>query len=271
MSDCSGSAAGANFVRHPRRMVVYNRTVQSALIPILSCACAAVVVAQAAPGPQSSQPRVQYNIVNVCSLSTEDRALMERTLAGIPAMPVFSPEYEVARGRAGLDVGFPLGAGAEQKAVKPAVYARWVRIRREFPEGAPLVNVQYSLSASEDGGSEMLVLRVRDAEDVMMLSISDSANGMPPAKLALAKLPADRIRIERFGKPSVTLARCPGADQAAYEPLFASATRLFAAYKRALRAAQLAPEELLRPGFAMGAGKATHAPPAKPAPAKTGH
>jgi hypothetical protein len=252
-------------------------TVRSWLIFVLMCACGVTVAGQTAPEPQSSQPEVQYNVVNVCSLKADERALLEKTFARIPAKPSFSPEYEIARGRAGGDVEFPLGEGAEQKAAKPKVYARWVRIRREFPDGAALLNAQYSLSASDDDSSEVLVLRLRDAQDVMMLSISASAGGMAPAKMVAAGLPAEHIRMERFGKASITLARCPGADQSAYEPLFTSATQLLRNYKTALRVVRLVPGELAGPGFASESGKGSHAtggghtPQAKPAPAKSGH
>ncbi len=252
-------------------------TIAAVRIPCIcavACAFAAVAVAQAPPQPQAAQPTVRYNLVNVCSLKAEDQALMERTLAGIPAQPAFSPEYEIARGRAGLDVEFPLGEGGEKAPEKPAIYARWVRIRREFPPAAPLLNAQYSLSVSEDGATEMLVLRLRDPQEVMQISISAGAAGMPPSKLAVAGMPAERISIERFGKSSVTLARCAGGGQSAYEPLFATATKFLASYKAALHVARLVPEELMRPGFAPAARKtppASSGPAPAPAGAKTGH
>jgi hypothetical protein len=42
------------------------------------------------------------------------------------------------------------------------------------------------------------------------------------------------VRIERLGKSSVVLARCEGADQNAYEPLFQRASELMTQYRRAL-------------------------------------
>jgi hypothetical protein len=80
-----------------------------------------------------------------------------------------------------------------------------------------------------------------------------------------AGTPANRVKLERFGKSSVVLARCPGEgvnpppDQSAYEPLFRSASSLLADYRRILGAKALIPEELARIGSGQGAAK----PPAK--------
>jgi hypothetical protein len=46
--------------------------------------------------------------------------------------------------------------------------------------------------------------------------------------------PVNRINLERFGKPSLVLARCEGADQKAYDPLFAQASEIFAVYRKSL-------------------------------------
>jgi hypothetical protein len=58
--------------------------------------------------------------------------------------------------------------------------------------------------------------------------------------------PPDRIRIERFGKSSIVLARCKDADQTAYEPLFKSAAGLFSTYRKALDTAKIVPVDLAK-------------------------
>jgi hypothetical protein len=64
--------------------------------------------------------------------------------------------------------------------------------------------------------------------------------------------PAGRIKLERFGKSSVVLARCPATegspapDQSAYEPLFQSATTIVTNYRNLLAARNTVPAELAR-------------------------
>ncbi len=66
--------------------------------------------------------------------------------------------------------------------------------------------------------------------------------------------PASRIKLERFGKSSVVLARCSGSeagpapDQSAYEPLFQSASSVLSNYRGLLGARTTVPEELARVG-----------------------
>jgi hypothetical protein len=55
--------------------------------------------------------------------------------------------------------------------------------------------------------------------------------------------PPDRIRIERFGKASIVLARCNGADQSAYEPVFAAARGVFEKYRAAMAVRTVIPAE----------------------------
>jgi hypothetical protein len=80
-----------------------------------------------------------------------------------------------------------------------------------------------------------------------------------------AGTPANRIRLERFGKSSVVLARCtgegdgPAPDQSAYAPLFSSASALLSDYRRILGAKTMVPAELTRIGGMGAAAK----PPAK--------
>jgi hypothetical protein len=73
-----------------------------------------------------------------------------------------------------------------------------------------------------------------------------------PAATLAAGTPPDHIRLERFGKPSVVLARCAGGpdapkvDQSAYEPLFRQAAAILATYRTGLGARRIVPEELAR-------------------------
>jgi hypothetical protein len=68
--------------------------------------------------------------------------------------------------------------------------------------------------------------------------------------------PVSRVRLERFGKPSVALARCSGEDgtpvkdQSAYEPIFHAASSIMERYRDALGARKMVPEELARLGVA---------------------
>jgi hypothetical protein len=64
--------------------------------------------------------------------------------------------------------------------------------------------------------------------------------------------PVSRIKLERFGKSSIVLARCSSmetgqpVDQSKYEPLFASATAALTGYRDLLGVRALVPEELAR-------------------------
>ena len=82
-----------------------------------------------------------------------------------------------------------------------------------------------------------------------------------------AASPASRIKLERFGKSSVVLARCTGAeggptpDQSAYESLFAGASSILTNYRILLNARKMVPEELARVGtVAAKPGHLTHKP-----------
>jgi hypothetical protein len=58
------------------------------------------------------------------------------------------------------------------------------------------------------------------------------------------------VRLERFGKSSIALARCSAADsgaaidQSAYEPLFRGASDVLANYRALLNVKKIVPEEL---------------------------
>jgi hypothetical protein len=116
---------------------------------------------------------------------------------------------------------------------------------------------------------ETLVLRVRDPKDLMQISIEDSASTVAsPAAMLSSNTPVSRIKLERFGKPSVVLARCSGAegpatDQAAYAPFFQTASSIMGRYRDGLGVRRLVPQELARLGLgtAAKAGAATKKSP----------
>ena len=66
-----------------------------------------------------------------------------------------------------------------------------------------------AIFAERGGGSasEALALHLRDSREVLQILISDTVNGSA-AQVVKAATPPDRIRIERFGKGSIVLARC---------------------------------------------------------------
>jgi len=70
------------------------------------------------------------------------------------------------------------------------------------------------------------------------------------------------VKLERFGKASVALARCsgeegtPATDQSAYEPIFRAASSIMERYRDALGARKMVPQELAR----LGVGTATGTP-----------
>jgi hypothetical protein len=148
-----------------------------------------------------------------------------------------------------------------------------VRIRREFPAQTVFSTVQYSFSHDPKNMVETLIFHVRDPKDLMQVAIEDNASAVTAAATMLStSTPASRIKLERFGKSSVVLARCPGTegtpppDQSAYEPLFQSATAIVTSYRNLLAARRLVPEELARVS-AVEAPKSK--PSAKPAAKKT--
>jgi hypothetical protein len=102
---------------------------------------------------------------------------------------------------------------------------------------------------------ETIVLRLREPKDLMQISIEDSASSVAsPAAMLSTNTPVSRIKLERFGKPSVVLARCSGAegpatDQTAYEPIFKAASSIMSRYRDELRVRRMVPQELARLGW----------------------
>ena len=179
--------------------------------------------------------KVRVNYMNVCSPGVADKQEIVSALERIPTAPRFGPEFEIARGRS---------------TVPDAPIASWVRVRREFPPDVPLINAQYSVSLDARDIIETIVFRWREPKDVMQVSIEDSiSNVASPATVVSTDTPASRIRIERFGKASLGLSRCPGADQSAYESVFSAASRVMSRYRAALGVRESVPSELARLGL----------------------
>ena len=205
---------------------------------------------------QASQPQVKVNMLNVCSPSADDQREISSALSRVPKQPLFAPDFEVDRGRTSMqeNPNF-LQSGQSAHVSSGDDTTNWVRIRREFSVQALFSTVQYSFSTDPKNMVETLVFRVRDPKDLMQVSIEDSASAVTtPAAMLTTNTPATRIKLERFGKSSVVLARCyatdtgPAPDQSAYEPLFQSASTIVANYRGLLGARRMVPEELARLG-----------------------
>jgi hypothetical protein len=226
-------------------------------ILILTIAVLMVAVAAAQQPPVNAQePKVKVNVLNVCAPSADEQKELSSALAKVPGKPVFATDYEVSRGRSTLDPNTPI-PGMQPLPPGTVSSADWVRIRREFPEAAVFSNVQYSFSVDSKNMTETLVLRVREQKDLIQVSIEDTASAVASAAAMLASTtPVSRVRLERFGKPSVALARCSGEDgtpvkdQSAYEPIFHAASSIMERYRDALGARKMVPEELARLGVA---------------------
>jgi len=227
--------------------------------------------AQEPPAP-STQPQVQVHMLNVCTPSTDEQKEIAAALSRIPKQPLFATDFEVSRGRSTLTdmPNFLQPAQGTRVAGEPSV-ASYVRVRREFSVQALFSSVQYSFSNDGQNMVETLVLHVRDPKDLIMVSMEDSASSVTsPAAMLTANTPASRIRLERFGKSSVALARCsatengPAPDQSAYEPLFRSASDVLANYRNLLGVKAIVPEELTKIGGATKARAAPKTTPAKP-------
>jgi hypothetical protein len=216
----------------------------------------ALAVAQLVTAQQQPQPQVKLNVLNVCAPSAEDQQQITAALQRIPLMASFTQDFEIDRGRSLLDQGADLlklgqlGQNA-QMASDPGT-SDWVRVRREFPAPAQFATVQYSFSKDSKSLVETLVFRVRDPKDLLQIAIEDSTSAVAtPANMLATDTPATRIKLERFGKPSIVLARCQGKegeppDQSAYEPLFRSASAIAANYRDLLNVRHTVPEELAR-------------------------
>lgn len=208
--------------------------------------------AQQSPDTSSTQPQVRVNVLNVCTPSAEEQKEIAGALARIPKQPQFGPDFEISHGLSTLtDAPNFLQPGQSMQVSGAPSVARYVRIRREFSGQSTFSSVQYSFSNDGQNMVETLVLHVRDPKDLIQISMEDNASAIGTVTaMVAANTPASRIRLERFGKASIALARCSGSenapapDQSAYNPLFRSGSELLADYRRVLGAARIVPAEL---------------------------
>jgi hypothetical protein len=233
-----------------------SRTAVFAPLAALSLSCIAFTQDQpAAPPAAQKTPEIHVTYLNVCAPDDGETKELTSALARIPLQPPFSSDFEVARGRSSV-TGGEIAARLTGGNLPPST---WVRLRREFASGF-FANVQYSMTRDENGLFEVLVFRVRDPKELMQVAFTDSVNHGNPTAVLATDTPPSRIKLERFGKSSVGLSRCPAVDQKQYEPLFRSAARVMAAYRDLLGARKTVPAEFTR----LGAPKAKAAAP-KPA------
>jgi hypothetical protein len=246
------------------------------VLPYYSAAllCLAFGPLAAAQQP-TAQPKVKVNMLNVCSPSVEEQKEIAAALAKVPKQPLFGTDFEVDRGQTSLDEPAGFLQPAPNTQISPdRDTSAWVRIRHEFSVQALFSTVQYSFSQDARNMVETLVFRVREPKDLLQLSIEDSASSVTSAEAMLsASTPVTRVKLERFGKSSIVLARCnaaegsPAPDQSSYEPLFQTASGLVSNYRRLLAAPQVVPDELAKV-TATGVRQKAAAKGAKAAPAK---
>jgi hypothetical protein len=191
---------------------------------VFSILTAGATFAQTSAAPQQSgekTPQIKLNFLNVCTPTDSETQELQSALNKIPAQVNYSGDFEVTRGR--------VISGKEGAS-------RYVRLRRELASDPLFNNVQYSLSADDKNTTETLVFKARDPKDLVLVSIDDqiSATAAKPASVLDADTPASHIKLERFGKSSIALARCENRDQSAYEALFKQASKLIAQYRKAL-------------------------------------
>lgn len=196
--------------------------------------------------------QIKINYLNVCSPSDTEKQELGAALGRLPAKIHFAPDFEVSRGRTTMtEPPEALGSvlGGSEVVNNDNGPSNWVRIRREFPAESSFVSVQYSMSVDAGGIVETLVFRSREMKDVIQVSMEDKVSaGADPAQVLKSDTPVDRVRIERFGKSSVALARCQGADQHAYDALFQQASGILSRYRAALNVRTTVPADLRRLG-----------------------
>jgi len=233
-------------------------------LAVIAGLLASVCAAQESTSPPA-QPQVKVHMLNVCTPSADEQQEIASALSHIPQRPSFSQDFEVDRGRSVLDqTASPLALANTGGTPSETAVADFVRLRRDLTGSGIYSNVQYSFSRDSKQMVETLVFRVRDPKDLLQVSIEDSASSVTSASAMLGSAtPASRIRLERFGKSSVVLARCsgttegPAPDQSKYEPLFASASSTLSNYRGVFGVKTLVPEELARISLTSAAQRTT--------------
>ena len=235
-----------------RIVCCYNSAVFKTILVGMMALAAPVCFAQES-GATEQKPEVKVHMLNVCTPPAEEQQELSSALARIPRKPVFSKDFEVDRGRSVLDQNANPLASVAQGSPMEATVADFVRVRHDLAGEGTYSSVQYSFSRDSEQMVETLVFRVRDPKDLLQISIEDSASAVTPAAAMLgAATPASRIKLERFGKSSVVLARCsalesgPAPDQSKYEPIFTAASSVLLDYRGLFQAKILIPEELNR-------------------------
>jgi hypothetical protein len=209
---------------------------------LIASVCALLTLSAAAQEPATApQTKIQVNFLNSCRPAQGDLEEMGRALARVKQRPLFAADFEVSRGLTTLTEAEARAAGAP--AGSGNTVSTYVRIRKEFPENAVLTDAQYSLSVEGNSASEVLALHMRDSREVLQILISDSVVGSA-AQAVKVDTPPDRIRVERFGKASIVLARCGAVDQSAFEPLFQTAANILEEYRAAMAVKRVVPSEL---------------------------
>jgi hypothetical protein len=175
------------------------------------------------PAPQQpgeKGPQVKYTYLNVCTPSDEEKGEITSALAKVPPKPAFSADFEVTRGRTSMENAEP---------------AKYVRLRRDLNDPV-FSGAQYSLSNDKDKTVEVLSLKLKDPKELFTVTLEDqlSSTATAPATALDVDTPVSRIKLERFGKSNLVLSRCSTVDQAAYEPIFQQASRVFAEYRKSL-------------------------------------
>lgn len=228
-----------------RRLWSKPMTLNTVGVPLLlmTLLVAGAIAQETKPGMGAPQPKIQVNFLNSCRPAQADLDEMGRALARVTERPKFSTDFEISRGLTTLSEAEAQAAGVPKG--NGAIPSSWVRIRKEFPEKAALTDAQYSLSVEGGAASEVLALHLRDSREVLQVLISDSVTGSA-AQLLQTDTPPDRIRIERFGKASIVLARCSAMDQSAYEPIFRAADAILQNYRSAMAVKKVVPAELAR-------------------------
>jgi hypothetical protein len=195
------------------------RAFQSLLLLLLFSNCYGL--AQDPTKPADPQSNVRVNYINVCTPTEDEQKEISAALAKIPKRPQFGTDFEISRGLTTME---------------NADAARYVRLRRDMPEKSGFSTAQYSLSTDAKQTTETLVLRLSAPKDLLMISFEDqvSSTATQPAAILATDTPVSRVKLERFGKSSLVLARCEGADQATYDPLFREASQLMVLFRKSL-------------------------------------
>ena len=183
-------------------------------------------------GPTSAPPQIRLNVVNACAPNDLEQKQIAAALARIPERPAFSKDFEIARGHSTDKEGA----------------SDWIRLRREFMPDTLFSSVQFMLTISGDSIEESLVLHAKANQpgEPLQISLENEVTQGRAAEVLRSDTPPNRIRLERFGKPSLVLARCSQIDQKAYESLFRTAAERFARYRAALDVRGTVAPELAR-------------------------